>query len=95
MAKLTCKFPTIYNVSLTVLKHDLLDFNWYRAITQCTRTANVLMTKLGIKNSSKGYSNAEEQTLRSFRPLLLGHVYCGYGRPSQLLLSSCTPLLAC
>ena len=41
MVKLTCKFPTIYNVSLTVLKHYLLDFNW--------RTVNVLPTKLGIK----------------------------------------------
>ena len=25
-------------------------------------------------------------------PLLLGHVYCGHGRPSQLLLSSCIDL---
>ena len=23
-------------------------------------------------------------------PLFLAHVYCGHGRPSQLLLSSCT-----
>ena len=32
---------TIYNVSLIVLKHYLLDFNWYQAIIQCTRTVNV------------------------------------------------------
>jgi len=48
MVKLTCKFPTIYNVSLIVFKHSLLDFNWYQAITQCTHTVNVLTTKLGI-----------------------------------------------
>jgi len=49
MVKLTSKFPTIYNVFLIVLKHYLLEFNWYRAITQCTHPVNVLMTKLGIK----------------------------------------------
>jgi len=49
MVKLTCKFPTIYNVSLIVLKHYLLDFNWYRAITQCTYPVNVLTTKLKIR----------------------------------------------
>jgi len=32
-----------------VLKHYLLEFNWYRAVTQCTHTVNVLTTKLGIK----------------------------------------------
>ena len=58
MVKLTCKFPTIYNVSLIVLKHYLLDFdfNWYRAITQCTSTVNVLMTKLGI---TRMWANAQ------------------------------------
>jgi len=60
MVKLTCKFPTIWNVSLIVLEHYLLDFNWYRAITQCTRTVNVLTTKLGIKIVCKGISYAEE-----------------------------------
>jgi len=40
--KLTCKFPTIYNVSLIVVKHYLLAFIWYRATTHCTRTVNVL-----------------------------------------------------
>jgi len=54
MARLMCKFLTIYNVSLIVLKHYLLDFNWYRAITQCTRPVNVLTTKLGIKIVHKG-----------------------------------------
>jgi len=52
MVKLTCKFPTIWNVSLIVLKvlkHYLLEFNWYRAIIQCTHPVNVLTTKLGIK----------------------------------------------
>jgi len=49
MVKLTCKFPTIWNVSLIVLKHYLLDLNWCRAITQCTHPVNVLMSKLGIK----------------------------------------------
>ena len=49
MVKLTCKFPTIMNVSLIVLKHYLLEFNWYRAIIQCTHPVNVLTTKLGIK----------------------------------------------
>ena len=49
MVKLTCKFPTIQNVSLIVLKHCLLEFNWYQAITQCTHPVNVLTTKLGIK----------------------------------------------
>jgi len=54
MVKLMCKFPTIYRVSLIVLKHYLLDFNWYRAVTQCTRTVNVLTTELGIKIVHKG-----------------------------------------
>jgi len=27
----------------------LLEFNWYRTITQCTHPVNVLTTKLGIK----------------------------------------------
>ena len=51
MVKLTCKFPTIQNVnvSLIVLKHYLLEFNWRRAITQCTHPVNVLTTNLGIK----------------------------------------------
>jgi len=49
MVKLTCKFLTIQNVSVIVLKHYLLEFNWYRAITQCTRPVNVWTTKLGIK----------------------------------------------
>jgi len=49
MVKLTCKLPTISNVSLIVLKHCLLEFNWYRAITQCTHPVNVLTNKLGIK----------------------------------------------
>ena len=49
MVKLTCKFPTVQNVSLIVLKHYLLEFNWYRAITQCTHPVNVLTTKLWIK----------------------------------------------
>jgi len=49
MVKLTCKFPTISNVSLIVLKHYLLEFNWYRAITQCRHPVNVLTTKLEIK----------------------------------------------
>ena len=49
MVKLTCKFPTIQNVSLIVLEHYLLDLNWCRAITQCTHPVNVLTTKLGIK----------------------------------------------
>jgi len=49
MVKLTRKFPTIYNVSLIVPKHYLLEFNWYPAITQCTHPVNVLTTKLGIK----------------------------------------------
>ena len=41
--------------SLIVLKDCLLDFNWYRAVTQCTYSArrpyiaNVLMAKLRIK----------------------------------------------
>jgi len=48
----TCKFSTIYNVSLIVLKHYLLEFNWYRAITQCTHHVNVLTTKLGTKSLS-------------------------------------------
>ena len=51
MVKLTCKFPTIQNVSLIVLKHYLPEFNWYRAITQCTHPVTVLTTKLGIKQS--------------------------------------------
>jgi len=34
---------------LIVQKHYLLEFNWYRAITQCTHPVNVLTTKLGIK----------------------------------------------
>ena len=58
MVKLTCKFPTIQNVSLIVLKHYLLEFIWYRAITQCTHPVDVLTTKLGIK---KGNSYAEER----------------------------------
>jgi len=49
MVKLTCKFPIILNVSLRVLKHYLLEFNWYRAITQCMHPVNVLTTKLVIK----------------------------------------------
>jgi len=32
-----------------VLKHYLLEFNWYRAITQSTYPVNVLTTKLGIR----------------------------------------------
>jgi len=56
MVKLMCKFPIIYSVSLMVLKHYLLDFNWYRAITQCTSTVNVLMTKLGI---TRMWANAQ------------------------------------
>ena len=47
--KLTYKFPTMKNVSLIVLKSYLLEFNWCRAITQCTHPVNVLTTKLGIK----------------------------------------------
>jgi len=42
MVKLMRKFPTIQNVSLIVVKHYLLDFIRYRAVTQCTRTINVL-----------------------------------------------------
>jgi len=49
MVKSTCKFATIYNVSLIVLKDYLLECNWYRAITQCTHPVNVFTTKLGIK----------------------------------------------
>jgi len=49
MVKLTCIFPTTYNVSLIVLKHYLLQFNWYQAITQRTHPVHVLTTKLGIK----------------------------------------------
>ena len=49
MVKLTCKFPIIQNVSLIVLKHHLLEFNWYGAITQCMHPVNILTTKLGIK----------------------------------------------
>jgi len=37
-----------------VLKHYLRDFNWYRAITHCTRTVNVLTTKLEIKIVRRG-----------------------------------------
>jgi len=47
-----------------VLKHYLLDFNWYRAITQCTRTVgglNVLTTKLGIKIVREGILYAQER----------------------------------
>ena len=54
MVKLTCKFPTIQNVSLIVLKHYLLEFNWYRAITQYTNPVNVLTTKLRTKIVRKG-----------------------------------------
>jgi len=81
-----------------VLKHYLFDFNWYRAITQCTRTVNVLTTKLGIKIVGKGIPTrrSKPSALSLFcgpkghsSLLLLSHVYCGYGRPSQLLLSSC------
>jgi len=32
-----------------VLKHYLLEFNWYQAMTQCTHPVNVLTTKLGVK----------------------------------------------
>jgi len=32
----------------------VLDFNWYRAITQCTGTVNILTTKLGAKIVRKG-----------------------------------------
>jgi len=49
MVKLTCKFPTIWTVSLVVLVHYLLDLNRCQAITQCTHPVNVLTTKLGIK----------------------------------------------
>ena len=28
-------------------------------------------------------------------PLFLAHVYCGHGRPSQLLLSSCFAFISC
>ena len=35
--------------TLTVLKHYLLEFNWYRAITQRTHPVNVLTTELGLK----------------------------------------------
>ena len=93
-----CNFPTIQNVSLIVLKHYLLDFNWYRAITQCTRTVNVLTTKLGIKIVPKCISTRRSKPSALFgpkghsSPLLLGHVCCGYSRPSQLLLSSCLKL---
>ena len=40
----------------TVVKHYLLDFIWYRAIIQCTRTVNVLRvtTKVRIKIVRKG-----------------------------------------
>jgi len=38
---------------MIVLKHYLLEFNWYLAITQCTHTVNVLTTKLGIKIARK------------------------------------------
>ena len=51
MVKLTCKFPTIQNVALIVLKHYLLEFNWYQAITQSTHPVNVLTTMLAIKQS--------------------------------------------
>jgi len=78
MVKLTCKFPTIYNVSLIVLKLylGLLDFNWYRAITQCTRrpTVNVLTTKLGIKNSR--YSYAEERGILTIVAKRLNETRC-------------------
>ena len=61
MVKITCKFSTIQNASLIVLKHYLLEFNWYRAITQCTHPVNVLTTKLGIKIVRvRNYSYAEE-----------------------------------
>jgi len=34
---------------LIVLKHYLLEFNWYQTIIQCTHPVNVLTYKLGIK----------------------------------------------
>jgi len=56
MVKLTCKFPAIQNVSLIVLKHYSLEFNWYRAVTQCTHPVNVFTTKLWI---TRMWANAQ------------------------------------
>jgi len=85
MVKLTCKFPTVYNVSLIVLEHYLLDFNWYRAITQCTSTVNVLTIKPWIKIVRKGIPTRRSNPSALFGACLLWP----NGRPSQLLLSSC------
>jgi len=38
----------------------------------------------GSSSARKGHSSA---------PIFSAHVYCGYGRPSQLLLSSCSAML--
>ena len=68
MVKLTYKFPTIYNVSLIVLKHYLLEFNWYQAITQCTHPVNVLTTKLGIKIVRKHIPTRRSVAFLQLRP---------------------------
>ena len=51
MVKLTCKFLTILECFSDCSKtlFTVLEFNWYRAITQCTHPVDVLTTKLGIK----------------------------------------------
>ena len=62
MVRLTCKYPTIQNVSLIVVKHNLLDFIWYRAITQCTHTVHVLTSDdKATERSPEGYSYADER----------------------------------
>ena len=53
---------------LIVLKHHLLDFNWYLAMTQCTRTVSVLTTKLGIKIVRKGIPMQRSMTFLQLWP---------------------------
>jgi len=62
-----------------VLKHYLLDFNWYRAVTQCMHIINVLTTKLRIKIVRKGIPSRTRRSVHSYN--------CGQtvGWPTSLL----------
>jgi len=63
----------------------------------CGQTVGWMKTPLGMEvYFSPGHTVLDGNRARARKghssPLVLAHVCCGHGRPSQLLLSSCTVL---
>jgi len=59
----------------------------------CDQTAGWMKTPLGMGadlDPDHIVLDPASPTKGAHQPLISAHVYCGHGRPSQLLLSSCT-----